>query len=176
MERTHYNVLGVETTVSDDELIEAYFRIGKEYLEIEDLREFMAKFQELNTAFDVLFNDESQADYDEELQAAAESEIPVERDAEAEAESKLTVSSCAAYFVEPGEVNVIGEVTSTTGRTIKDYKEIRFRVYDESGKLIGTNYTNWGTFGRNQAFDQTIYYKPKKAKPARIKVLPSSYQ
>lgn len=173
MEQTHYTLLGVESNASDDELREAYLRIARDSLQIEDPREFVGRFHEINTAFDVLFIDDTQAEYDDELQRAAESEIPVERDAEAEAESRLTVGGCSAYLVELGEVNVIGEIMSTSGKAIKDYREVRFRVYDEQGKLIGTDYTNWGAFGRHQAFDETIYYKPKKAKPARIVVIPS---
>lgn len=173
METNYYTVLGVASNASDDDLRCAYRNIAKEHLDIADLREFINKFQELNTAFDVLLNDDQREEYDDELQRIAELDIPVERDAQAETELKLMIGSCTAFFVEPGEVNVLGEMSSSSGRSTNDYREVRFLVYDLNGKLIGTNYTNWSSFGRHQAFDVTIYYKPKKAIPARIVVRPS---
>lgn len=109
-------------------------------------------------------NDNEEEDDDDEV----ELEIPVEFDRESANQCKVKYQSCTVYFVEKGELNVIGEIVSSTGKAIAEYLKVRFNIYNADGKLIGTDFTYPNGPRTRKSFSENIYFKPKSAIPAKI--------
>ncbi len=101
-----------------------------------------------------------------------ETEIDIELDKYEEDNSQIVIESCTAYLTRPGEIEVIGEALTLSGGAINQYKEIRFNVYDDKGKLLGTNYINWSKFGQRRSFKEQVNYKPKTVTPSKVRVYP----
>lgn len=187
-EKNYYEVLQINDSAESEAIHAAYKRLAKKYQHNErNLLEYILKMQKLNEAYLVLSDSEDRTEYDEakdssrsfltthedeNLDEDLEKEITIERDDFCENEYKIKVESCAAYLVERGEVNIIGEAVTKSGTAINKYKEIHFSVYDANGKLLGTNYTCWSKFARRQSFDYQVYFKPKSAIPAKVRVYP----
>jgi len=177
-------ILGIDHSEIEAKIHQSYKRRAKENESIENLSEYILKMKELNEAYLSLSADCDQIDeknncldhksskFENPEESELETEIEIERDKYEEDQAKIVIKSCTAYLTEPGEIEVIGEAITQSGRAINKYKEIKFDVYDDKRKLIGTNYTNWSEFGRRQSFKSYVNYKPKKTIPTKVRVYP----
>ncbi len=154
-EKKYYEILHIESSAERKQIHEAYKYLAKEYqYEENDLFEYISKMKELNEAYLVLSDPDDRAKYDnndssidfsenEELEDEdSEQEIPVEIDEESETKYKLKVESFTAYLLKQGEIQVICEVVTKSGKASKKFITVRFSAYDKSGKLIGTKHPN----------------------------------
>lgn len=70
--KNFYEVLGVNSNATDDEIKKAYRKLAKKYhpdLNRDDLKAAEAKMSELNEAYGILSDKEKRAQYDKTLQA-----------------------------------------------------------------------------------------------------------
>lgn len=185
--KNYYEILQVENSAETETIHVAYKRLAKErQYTNSDLRDYIDEMQKLNKAYVVLCDPEKRADYnetkdenysfsityeDENLpEEDLEKQIPVEIDKESENQYQLKTESCSAYLEEQGRIKIIGEVSTTDGKDISEHLEIHCNVYDNTGKLVGTNHLLGKNFGCQQSFDWMVFFTPKSAIPVKIKI------
>lgn len=100
--------------------------------------------------------------------------IPIERDEQMEEINEVKLTSCTAYYDESGLIKVLGELASTTGDPIEDYREVQVVVYDADGDILGREYTNWSEFGLRQSFEIKVKNEDTSLQPDRVKVFPAT--
>jgi hypothetical protein len=108
------------------------------------------------------------------LAESSSGELTVLFDSAAERDMGVKFTAVEATCPEPGVVRVVGELVTTSGERLDDYRELQFVVYDCADKILGRGYTNWSEFGRRQSFDEELTELRSTAKPAKVRVFPSS--
>ena len=101
--------------------------------------------------------------------------LTIVRDLDSESDTGVQIVSVESWVIEGGAVTIVGELETISGKKLDDYRELQFVVYDAADKILGRGYTNFGSFGRRQTFDEEVSELRPGGRPAKVRVFPTGH-
>ena len=101
--------------------------------------------------------------------------LTIVRDLDSERDTGVQIVSVESWVIEGGAVTIVGELETISGKKLDDYRELQFVVYDAADKILGRGYTNFGSFGRRQTFDEEVSELRPGGRPAKVRVFPTGH-
>lgn len=104
--------------------------------------------------------------------ATEEQPLEVLRDEACEKLAGIKIESCSAFWDEEGEVVVVGEVATISGRSMSDYAEVHVAVHAAGGRLLAAETVHLGKVGIRKVFETSLEPRGRGAVPASVRVYP----
>ncbi len=184
--KNYYRTLQIDPEADSDVITVVYKQLVRKYHpDLNSSPTATAMMQQINEAYETLSDLEKREQYDKNNQVDIRSHRPytqkrtgsktkltIQRDEYAESVAGIEVESCTAYYDE-SIIKVLGEVSSLSGRSIAQYREVHIIIYDNYGDILARKYSNWSHFGVRQSFALELRNEDPDFAPVRAKVFPT---